>query len=129
MLSVLRLYNQIYCSFFFFSFFLLKKLEKSFSHFSNKSIGIFQILAFEILTKGELRTSLILNNRAQVVNMSDARKNTPEKKKVIAHNIEQNLVHTVETHISFLLVLMSQLCYHFVFPSCSHVNSWTECNK
>ena len=34
--------------------------------FSTKNIGLFQILTFEILTKRELTTSLVLNNRAQM---------------------------------------------------------------
>ena len=39
---------------------------KSFSYFSTKNTGIFQILTFEILTKRKLTTSLVLNYRAQV---------------------------------------------------------------
>ena len=35
--------------------------------FSTKNIGIFQILKYEILTKRQLTTSLVLNNQAQFV--------------------------------------------------------------
>ena len=32
-----------------------------------KNIGVFDILTFEMLTKRKLTTSLVLNNRAQIV--------------------------------------------------------------
>ena len=43
-LSVLGLYNQIYL-------YLLLKNERSFSHFFNKNIGVFEILKIEIIRK------------------------------------------------------------------------------
>ena len=39
-------------------------LPKASHIFSTKHIGKFKILTFEILTKGKLTTSLVLNNRA-----------------------------------------------------------------
>ena len=42
-------------------------LQKPLTFFSTKNIGIYQILTFEILTKRLLTTSLVLNNRAQVI--------------------------------------------------------------
>ena len=48
-----------------------KKWEKflqrdSLSHFLTKNIGVFEILAFEILTKRWLTPSFVLNNGAQM---------------------------------------------------------------
>ena len=43
----------------------MREACKSFSHFSNKNIGIFEKLTSENLTKRKLTTSLVLNNRAQ----------------------------------------------------------------
>ena len=40
---------------------------KSFSHFSTKNNGLFQILTFEILVKRQLMMSLVLNNRALAI--------------------------------------------------------------
>ena len=56
---------------------LLKKIRKafamqckSFSHFVNKTIGVFEILTFEILSKSKLTTSLVLNNLARLFKAS-----------------------------------------------------------
>ena len=50
--------------------FFVQKMREAFakaSHiFSTKNIGIYEILTFEILTKHELTTSLVLKNRAQL---------------------------------------------------------------
>ena len=40
---------------------------KASQFFSTKHIGLFEILNFEILTKHQLMMSLVLNNRAQVI--------------------------------------------------------------
>ena len=50
--------------------FLVDKMREAFVPqklltFFNKNIGIFEILTFEILTKRQLTTSLVLNNWAQ----------------------------------------------------------------
>ena len=54
------MYNQIHRIFFF------EKNERNFLHFFNKNIGIFEKLTSENLTKCQLTTSLVLNNRTQV---------------------------------------------------------------
>ena len=43
-------------------------VQKLFTFFQQKNIGIFEILKFEILTKRQLTTSLVLNNRALMSN-------------------------------------------------------------
>ena len=43
---------------------------QSFSHFSTKNIAIFEVKTFDIWTKHKLMTSLVLNNRALIVDAS-----------------------------------------------------------
>ena len=42
-------------------------LQKLLSFFSTKNIGVFEILTFEILTKGSLMMLLVLNNLALIL--------------------------------------------------------------
>ena len=44
----------------------LREAFKTFSHFFNKNIGVFEILTIEILTTRELTTLLVSNSRALV---------------------------------------------------------------
>ena len=53
------MYNQIHRIFFF-------EKMRTFLHFFNKNIGIFEKLTSENLTKCQLTTPLVLNNRTQV---------------------------------------------------------------
>ena len=46
--------------------FFLEKMREASHIFSTKNIGIFQVLAFEILTKPLLTVSLVLNNWVQI---------------------------------------------------------------